>query len=77
MSRAGKLTVFAVAAVALCTLAIPTTPANAQLSLGQIYLGWDFGNGFGIGIGQVPSSYNLVRLTAGRCIRAAALQRLQ
>ena len=55
--RAGKLAIFAVAAAALCALAVPMTPANAQV-LGQIYLGWDFGNGFGIGIGQVPSSYN-------------------
>ena len=56
-TRAGRLTTLAVAAVGLCAVATPLSPAHAQL-LGPIYLGWDFGNGFGIGIGQVPSAYN-------------------
>ena len=51
--RFGKLATLAFAAAALGALAIPTTPADAQ-----IYLGWDFGNGFGIGVGQVPSAYS-------------------
>ena len=51
--RAGKLATFAVVAAALGALAIPTAPANAQ-----VYLGWDFGNGFGVGIGTPPSAYN-------------------
>ena len=48
----------AAAAMALGAVAIPVAPAHAQLALDQIYLGWDFGNGFGIGVGRVPSSYN-------------------
>jgi hypothetical protein len=57
--RAGRLATFATAAVmALWGAAIPISPAHAQLALDQIYLGWDFGNGFGIGVGRVPSSYN-------------------
>lgn len=47
-----KLATLAFAAAAFGTLAISAAPASAQ-----IYLGWDFGNGFGIGVGQVPSSY--------------------
>lgn len=52
-TRAGRLMTLAVAAVGLCAVAFPLSSAHAQL-LGPIYLGWDFGNGFGIGIGQVP-----------------------
>src|SRR5712672_2398805 len=48
--QAGKLTTLAVAA-AVVGLIIPMAPASAQ-----IYLGLDFGNGFGIGVGQVPSA---------------------
>ena len=48
----------AAAAMVLGAVAIPVAPAHAQLALDQIYLGWDFGNGFGIGVGRVPSSYN-------------------
>ena len=47
--QASKVAALAVG-VALGALTIPTAPASAQL-----YLGWDFGNGFGIGVGQVPS----------------------
>ena len=50
--RLGKVATLAAAAVALGTLVIPLKPADAQ-----IYLGWDFGNGFGIGIGVPPSAY--------------------
>ena len=46
------------AAMVLGAIAIPVAPAHAQLAFDQIYLGWDFGNGFGIGVGRVPSSYN-------------------
>jgi hypothetical protein len=56
-TRAGKLITLAVAAAALCAAGAPLSPAKAQL-LGDIYLGWDFGNGFGIGVGQVPSARN-------------------
>jgi hypothetical protein len=44
-----------VAAVSLCALAVPSTPAKAQVP----YLGVDFGNGFGIGIGAPPSAYGM------------------
>ena len=57
-SRTGKLVTLAAAITALGAIAMPFTPANAQMDLRQIYLGWDFGNGFGIGVGQVPSAYN-------------------
>jgi hypothetical protein len=50
--RFGKFATLAVAAAALGAMAIPPSPANAQ-----IYLGWDFGNGFGVGIGTPPSAY--------------------
>jgi hypothetical protein len=50
--RFGKLATLALAAVALGALLAPFSPARAQP-----YLGWDFGNGFGIGIGAPPSAY--------------------
>lgn len=50
--RFGKFATLAVAAAALGALAIPLAPASAQ-----IYLGWDFGNGLGVGIGTPPSAY--------------------
>jgi hypothetical protein len=50
--RFGKLATLAIAAVALGALTAPLSPARAQP-----YLGWDFGNGFGIGIGAPPSAY--------------------
>jgi hypothetical protein len=55
---AGRLVTLAVAGAAFCAVAMPVTPANAQIDLSQVYLGWDFGNGFGIGVGPVPSAYN-------------------
>ena len=58
-TRAGRIAALtAVAAMVLGAVAIPVAPAHAQLALDQIYLGWDFGNGFGVGVGRVPSSYN-------------------
>ncbi len=45
----------AVVALALGVLAVPLTPAKAQVP----YLGVDFGNGFGIGIGAPPSAYGM------------------
>ena len=56
-TKAGKLATVAVAAAALVAAGAPLSPAKAQL-LGDSYLGWDFGNGFGIGVGQVPSAHN-------------------
>jgi len=50
--RLGKFATLAVAAAALGALALPSGPANAQ-----VYLGWDFGNGWGVGVGTPPSAY--------------------
>lgn len=50
--RLGKWTTLAAASLALGALAMPLQPASAQ-----VYLGWDFGNGFGIGLGAPPSAY--------------------
>jgi len=50
--RFRKLATLAVAVAALGAVALPLNPAHAQ-----IYLGWDFGHGFGIGIGTPPSAY--------------------
>ena len=44
-----------VAAVGLCALAIPLTPAKAQVP----YLGVDLGGGVGIGLGAPPSAYGM------------------
>jgi len=58
-TRPGRVAALtAAAAMVVGAVAIPVAPAHAQLALDQIYLGWDFGNGFGIGVGRVPSSYN-------------------
>ena len=51
--RLGKFGIWAVAATALGALTLPLSPASAQA-----YLGWDFGNGVGVGIGTPPSAYN-------------------
>ena len=51
--RFGKLATLAATAIGFGALALPLAPAN-----GQIYPGWDFGNGIGIGIGPPPSAYN-------------------
>jgi hypothetical protein len=49
--RLGRVVALVVAAAALGALAIPMHAAQAQ------YLGWDFGNGFGVGVGTPPSAY--------------------
>jgi hypothetical protein len=51
--RFGKLAAAAAVAGGLFALAVPLAPAKAQV----MYLGWDFGNGFGIGVGTPPSAY--------------------
>ncbi len=48
--RFGKLIAAAVAVAGLGAVAVPA-------AIAQPYLGWDFGNGFGIGIGTPPSAY--------------------
>ena len=53
--RFGKIAAATVSAVALCALAAPLTPAQAQVP----YLGVDFGGGFGVGIGAPPSAYGM------------------
>ena len=51
--RFGRLAAFAAGALGLVAVALPLHQASAQ----TMYLGWDFGNGFGIGVGPVPSAY--------------------
>ena len=75
-TRTGKLVTLAAAITALSAVAIPFTSAHAQMDLRQIYLGWDFGNGFGIGVGQVSSAHNPCPtygwpLYLGHCVPAA------
>lgn len=53
--RLPRVMAAAVAAAGMCTLALPLAPAHAQVP----YLGVDFGNGFGIGIGVPPSVYGM------------------
>ena len=43
----------AIAALGVMAAALPLHPAKAD----GIYLGWDFGNGAGVGIGTPPSAY--------------------
>lgn len=52
--RFGNRVTLAVAAAALGAMAAATPAAAGS----QPYLGWDFGNGFGIGIGPPPSAYD-------------------
>ena len=47
-----RLGLLAIGALALGAVALPLQQAKAQM-----YLGWDFGNGFGVGIGTPPSAY--------------------
>lgn len=49
--RLGRIAALVAGGFAFWALAIPTHSAQAQ------YLGWDFGNGFGVGIGTPPSAY--------------------
>jgi len=51
--RLGAAATFAVAALGLLAAALPMQPAHAE----GMYAGWDFGNGFGIGLGTPPSAY--------------------
>ena len=51
--RFGKLAALIIGAAALGALS--GTPASAG---GEPYLGWDFGNGFGVGVGTPPSAYD-------------------
>ena len=52
---AWRLMAAAVALAGLAAVALPLRPAHAQVP----YLGVDFGNGFGIGIGAPPSAYGM------------------
>jgi hypothetical protein len=52
IKQPARLAAFAFTATMLGAIALPLAPANAQA-----YLGWDFGNGWGIGIGTPPSAY--------------------
>ena len=51
--RFGRLATFAVAALGVAAVALPLSAAQAE----GMYLGWDFGHGFGIGVGTPPSAY--------------------
>jgi len=51
--RLSKIAAMTVAALGLVAVALPLHPAKADM----MYLGWDFGNGYGVGIGPVPSAY--------------------
>ena len=53
--RFGWVAAAMVGAVGLCALAVPLAPAQSQVP----YLGVDFGNGFGIGVGVPPSAYGM------------------
>jgi hypothetical protein len=50
--RVPRLAALGFATALLGAVAVPLAPADAQ-----IYLGWDFGHGFGIGLGTPPSAY--------------------
>lgn len=55
IARFGRLGTLAIAAVALgSAFALTSAPAKAQM-----YLGWDFGRGIGVGIGTPPSAYGM------------------
>ena len=51
--RLSKIAAITVATLGLGAVALPLHPAKADM----MYLGWDFGNGYGIGVGAVPSAY--------------------
>ena len=53
--RFNRVAAAAIGVVGLCVLAVPLTPAQAQMP----YLGVDFGGGFGVGIGVPPSAYRI------------------
>lgn len=55
-TRARRFGIFAALTVAAATLgAVAAGPAQAGP---EPYLGWDFGNGFGVGVGTPPSAYD-------------------
>ncbi len=62
--RLGRIAALAAAALGLVAVALPTHPAKADM----MYLGWDFGNGIGVGIGTPPSAlgYHYCGFTATR-----------
>jgi hypothetical protein len=51
--RLSMIAASAVGALGLLAVALPTQGAKAD----TMYLGWDFGNGLGVGIGTPPSAY--------------------
>ncbi len=56
-NRLGKIGAAIVGAVGLCAVAVPLAPAQAQAVVP--YLGIDFGNGWGVGVGAPPSAYGM------------------
>ena len=53
--RFSRLASLTIAAIGLAALTLPLSPANAQ------FIGLDFGNGVGIGLGTPPSAYGYYR----------------
>lgn len=51
--RLSRVATLAVAAFGLLAVSLPLHQAKAD----AMYLGWDFGNGFGVGVGTPPSAY--------------------
>jgi len=51
--RFSRLATLTVATLGLIAVALPLHQAKAD----TMYLGWDFGNGFGIGVGTPPSAF--------------------
>jgi hypothetical protein len=51
--RLSKIAAMSAATLGLLAVALPLHQAKADM----MYLGWDFGNGYGIGVGAVPSAY--------------------
>jgi hypothetical protein len=53
--RFSRLAALSAAVLGLIAVALPLHPAKAD----GIYLGWDFGAGYGIGLGVPPSAYGM------------------
>jgi hypothetical protein len=53
--RFSRIIAAAVGAIGLAALTVPLSSAQAQVP----YLGVDFGNGWGVGIGAPPSAYGM------------------
>jgi hypothetical protein len=51
--RLSRIATLSIAALGLLATTLPLQSAKAD----GMYLGWDFGNGFGIGVGAPPSAY--------------------